>query len=227
MRHTIRCLDSVASPIDVNVYQTFNLFASFYTSVKSFVSATADFRTLTTGEQGSLFDRNLHGLFNFCGTFMLREAGMFDNERNESLIVPLYGREAVRDAKRIIRRLDIDSSLVKMIHILFAFSTNCYTVAYDPHINHDALLLASFRLLGSQNFYTEILWKYMIYRYGFEESVLRFAALVKHMLDLIVLSANIYTDNPHHQVLVDDLVEEAKTELLRDDSQTSPLWGKT
>jgi hypothetical protein len=219
----IQCSDS----IEFNVSDTFNLLASFYTSLQSFVSATADFRILTIAEQCSLFQRNLHGLYNFCAALMLRDAGIFDNSRNEGLIVPLYGQEIVRQGKPIIMKLDFDSTLVKIMHIIFAFSTNCYTINYDPHMNKDALLQGAFRLLGSQNFYTEILWKYMIYRYGYKETIHRFAALVKQMLDLITLSAHIYTNNPHHQILVDDLVVQAKTALVLNEHDVAPLWGKT
>jgi hypothetical protein len=94
-------------------------------------------------------------------------------------------------------------------------------------MHSDALLRGTFRLLGSQNLYTEILWKYMIYRYGYEQTVVRFAALVKQMLDLINLSTGIYTENPHHQILVDDFVEEAKIALRLNDNNDKPLWGKT
>jgi hypothetical protein len=226
MSRMIECLNSVERKIEFDISDTFNLFASFYTSVQSFVSSTADFRVLTIAEQCSLFQRNLHGLFNLCGTFMLRDAGMFDNNRNESIIVPLYGEEIVRQAKRIIIRLDYDSTLVKIIHIIFAFSTNCYTINYDLHMNKDALLRGTFRLLGSQELYTEILWKYMIYRYGYEETVYRFAGLIKQMLDLIILSAGIYTNNQHHQILVDNLVDEAKTALVLDENDAVSLWGK-
>jgi len=157
---------------------------------------------------------------------MLRDGGIFDNSSNENYIVPLYGYDIVRQAKLIIKRLTYDSNVVKIMHIIFAFSTNCYTVNFDKNMNHDALLTGSFRLLGSQNVYTEILWKYMLYRYNYIEAALRFAGLVKHMLDLIILSADIYHDNIYHQKLVDDVVEQAKTVLTFSDIDETPLWGK-
>ncbi|UJR08984.1 hypothetical protein I4U23_013234 [Adineta vaga] len=226
MRHLIERVNHSQSELKVDIIDTFNLFSAFYTCVESFLRATADFQVLTTNEQQSLFQRNLHGLFNLCGTFMLRDAGMFDNTRNESIIVPLYGHDVVHQAREITNRLDFNSSIVKIIHIIFAFSTNCYTVTYQANVKKDVFLHGTFRLLGSQNVYIEILWKYMLYRFGFEETVFRFTALVKQMLDLIVLSAGIYQKNAHHQILVDDLVEEAKTALALVKNNSIPLWGK-
>jgi hypothetical protein len=150
---------------------------------------------------------------------MLRDAGMFDTARNESYLVPLYGQYIDCQARDIVRRFDLDSSLIKLIHIVFAFSTNCYTVKFDPWMEEDAFLYDSSRQLTSQNVYVEILWKYMTHRYGHADSVQRFAALVKRMLDLIVSSSNIYVDNPHHQMLVDDLVEEAKISVVIDEEE--------
>ncbi|CAF1522004.1 unnamed protein product [Adineta ricciae] len=199
---------------------------SFYTFAQSFVSSTADFRVLTTAEQRSLFQRNLHGLFNFAGTLMLRDGGIFESYRNETVIMPLYGYEAVQKARSIIKRLGYDSTLAKAMVAVFAFSTNCFTVDFDKDHHQDALLHGEFRLLGSQNMYVEILWTYMLYRYSYMEAALRFAGLVKHMLDLIILSSDIYTENVYHQQLVDDVVEQAKNTLTLSDIDETPLWGK-
>ncbi|CAF2659080.1 unnamed protein product [Rotaria sp. Silwood2] len=170
---------------------------------------TDDFRVLTVAEQRSLFQRNLHGLFNLYSILMLRDAGIFDNMRNESIILPLYGNEIVRQAKRITRRFDFDSTLIKIIHMVFAFSTNCYTINYDPYMNNDTLLIGTFRLLGSQN-----------------KLFFVFSALVKIILDQIIFSTDIYMNNRHHQILVDDLVEEAKTSLILNEKDFIPLWRK-
>ncbi|CAF3830329.1 unnamed protein product [Rotaria sp. Silwood1] len=225
--HDITKYVALAEPtIEIDISQTFNLFASFYTAVQSFVNVTADFRILTVAEQRSLFQRNLHGLFNLYSILMLRDAGIFNNMRNESIIAPLYGQEIVHRAKRISMKLDFDSTLVKMLHMIFAFSTNCYTINYNPHMNNDALLTGTFRLLGSQDVYTEILWKYMIYRYGYEETILRFTALIKIILDQIILSTDTYMNNRYHQIIVDDLVEKAKHSLSLNEKDFVPLWGK-
>ncbi|CAF4150440.1 unnamed protein product, partial [Rotaria sordida] len=77
-----------------------------------------------------------------------------------------------------------------------------------------------------QNVYTVLLWKYMPYRYGYKHTIRRFAALIKQILDLMVLSAGIYMDNQYHRILVDDLVEEAKTILILNEKDSVPLWGK-
>lgn len=226
IQYVVGQLDSVELTKTIDISDTFDLFSSFYTSVQSFVTSTADFRVLTTAEQRSLFQRNLHGLFNFAGTLMLRDGGIFENYRNETVIVPLYGYEAVRKARSIIKRLGYDSTLAKAMLAVFAFSTNCFTLDFDKNLHQDALLYGEFRLLGSQNMYVEILWTYMLYRYSYMETALRFAGLVKHMLDLIILSSDIYTENVYHQQLVDDVVERAKNTLILSDIDETPLWGK-
>ncbi|CAF1096342.1 unnamed protein product [Rotaria sordida] len=226
IHNIMKYLDLIEPTIEINISDSLNLFNSFYMSVKSFVSVTPDFRILTVAEQCSLFQRNLNGLFNLYGTLMLRDAGIFDNIRNERILIPLYGHEVVRQARKIIMRLDFDSTIVKIIHMIFAFSTNCYAVDYDPHMNKDPLLPGTFRLFGSQNVYTEILWKYMIYRYGYKETILRFAALIKQILDQIMATTDIYINNRHHRTLVDDSIKEAETAVILNEKNLTPLWGK-
>jgi hypothetical protein len=221
----IERLNITGSTSSIDVLQTVRLLASFFKSVESFISSTADFRVLTVAEQCSLFQRNLHSVFSFYGTFVLRDGEIFGDSRNESLLMPLYGDDIIRQIKRINIKMDLDSTLIKIMHIIFDFSANCYTVNFDMNMDTDALLRGTFRLLGSQNMYVEILWKYMLYRYNYTEAALRFASLVKQLLDLITISVGIYTNNIHHQILIDELVEQATTALTLNDSNATPLWG--
>lgn len=61
-------------------------------------------------------------------------------------------------------KLEYDSIIIKLMLIILAFSSNCYMVHQHENINNDCLLLGTYRILGSQNMYVEILWKYMIHR---------------------------------------------------------------
>ena len=218
---------NITKPINIDASTTLDLFASIHTAVESFIISTADFRVLTLTEQRSLFQRNLHALYIFCGNFMFRDGGAFENTKNKWILVPLYGEDNIRRVVRMNMRLGSNSALIKIMCIIIAFSTNCYTVNFDKGMYQDALLRGSFRLFGSQNMYVEILWKYMLYRYNYMEAALRFADLVKYVLDLIRLSADFCNTNIHHKILIDDVIEQAKTTLTLNDNKSVPLWGKT
>lgn len=74
-------------------------------------------------------------------------------------------------------------------------------------------LLSNPRLvLNIQNFYVEILFKYMIYRFGYQEAAMRFMNLIKNLLDQILLT-NTARDIQIHQTLVQNIVAETEQSL--------------
>jgi hypothetical protein len=111
--------------------------------------------------------------------------------------------------------------------ITLTFSSNLFTLTKDENMSRDSLLYGTFRLFGSQNVYVEILWKYMIYRYGFSESVKRFSVLIKLLLDMLQLASDINDSNSIHHTLADQLIEQTGRSLRIDDQENISLWGKT
>jgi len=92
---------------------------------------------------------------------------------------------------------------------------------------NDSLLYSTHRLLGSQNVYIELLWKYMIYRHGYYNSVLRFSRLIQLFLSLIKDSAMFYMNNVAYRKLVDNILEKIKHLLITEQNEQIALWGKT
>lgn len=206
--------------------QSLNLMSLIYSSLESFINSTADFRIMTSAEQCSLIQRNMHGLWAFYSIFTFRESGVFDNTTNEKAIIPLYGINNVQSTKHITKQLDYDLTLVKLMLITLTFSSNLFTISEDENLSNDSLLYGTFRLFGSQNVYAELIWHYMIYRYGLFESVKRFSALVKILLDSLRLASDINESNKIHHSLADEIIEQTERSLIISDLDNAPLWGK-
>ena len=74
-------------------------------------------------------------------------------------------------------------------------------------------LLSNARLiLKIQNFYVELLFKYMLYRVGHHEAVMRFANLIKSAIDQISLSSTA-REILIHQAIVQNVVQETERSL--------------
>jgi uncharacterized membrane protein len=209
-----------------NASHTFNLFTTYYTTAQSFVASTADYKVLTVYEQCSLLKRNLNGIFIFCAEIVCRDLKMLDNVVWKTTLTSTLGSNMIERKRYLNNRLEQDTTLIKLMLIIIAFSSNCYMLDERQTIVNDHLLRGTFRLLGSQNVFVEILWKYMIYRYGYRETVLRFAALVKQTLDLISLVVNMYRSDQLHQHFVDDTIQMATSTVKLDENNSIPLWGK-
>jgi hypothetical protein len=194
--------------------------------MQSFIRSSPDFRILTFNEQTSLFDRNLHGVTGFYATLFFRNTNLLQNDRYMDAFINIYGPDIMLLAKKVNERLDPDATLNKLVLIIFAFSSSCLIINKHDTIERDSLLYGTFRLLGSQNVYVELLWKYMIYRYGYNESALRFSRLIQILLCILKHLGIMYTNNEVHQTMADDVIQKAKRSLIIHDNEDSPLWGR-
>ena len=59
----------------------------------------------------------------------------------------------------------------------------------------------SLELLHSQEFYVATLWKYMVYLYGYDQAAMRFASMVKSVLDMFSRVQQLPVDLPPNSTL--------------------------
>ena len=195
------------------------------TSIRSFIHSIPDFQILTTGEQRSLLDRNWYSIGGFNFLFVLRDSALADSPQFTSDGLISYSKDVIERGYRIKDQLEMDSTLIKMMVVVLAFSSNCLVMDVPKSLQDDQLTLGTFRLLGSQNVFVELLWKYMLYRYGYQETVLRFAHLVKQMLNTINYVTQTYMDNKNHQYFMDKIFAEDRFIFAASRNVRIPLWG--
>ncbi len=227
IRRTIEIINTSASNFQFDLSQSIRMISSFLNSLQLFISSTPDFKVLTPSEQWSLLQRNMLGLLSIGGIYLMRESGIFDKPENEMAVLPLYGNEVIQRVKNLSIQLDYDPIVIKLILVALGFSSNCFTKHHRGNIDKDSLLLGTFRLFGSQNVYVELIWKYLIHRYNYNESVQRFSILIKRLLDTLKLSIEIYENNQIFQTFIDDNIEQVEQSPLINDKTIIPLWGKS
>ncbi len=224
---TIDNLSTLPVETQLNEIKPLEIVSQIFTSIQLFISSLPDFRILTINEQISLFQRNLYSTIGFYCTLFFRNTGIFHNDKFMEAFTTIYGSEMMLLAKNVDERLDPDSTLIKLILIIFAFSSNGFILNKHGNMERDSLLFGTFRLFGSQNVYLELLWKYMTYRYGYNESVLRLSRLIQIYLCILKKLAIINENNEAHQNLVDDIIEKIKRSITNNENEQNPLWGKT
>ncbi len=227
IRRTIETINTSASNIQFDLSQSLRIISSFSNSLQLFISSTPDFKVLTTSEQWCLLQRNLLGLLSIGGIYLMRESGIFDKPENEMAVLPLYGNEVVQQLKILSIQLDFDPVIIKLTLVALAFSSNCFIKHNRGNIDRDSLLLGTFRLFGSQNVYIELIWKYSIHRYNYDESIQRFSILIKRLLDSIKLSIETYENNQIFQTFIDDIIEQVEQSPMINEKTIIPLWGKS
>ncbi|CAF3892800.1 unnamed protein product, partial [Rotaria sordida] len=228
IRRTIENLNAPFSlHVSYSVSNVVEVILRMYTSMGSFISSSPDFRILTINEQCSLFERNLHGIIALCSALYFRTTRIIDTPKCLEKFTLVYGSEIILQAKCINDQLDSDLTVIKLMLIILAFSSNCFIVHEKEKPQIDSLLNGTFRLFGSQNVYIELLWKYLIYRYGYYDSVIRYNRLIRVVLSLIKYSASVYTTNEFYYHLVNEILAQIKQSFATNQNMQKLLWGKT
>ncbi|CAF4309525.1 unnamed protein product, partial [Adineta steineri] len=157
----------------------------------------------------------------FGAILVLRETDLCQNLFYHNASMAVYGRELTHQAMKIVQHADIDGTLIKLMVPILALST-CSDII-DPNYHESVgstlspggtrLFPNTLHLLILQNIYVEMMFKYMLYRYGFKEAVLRFASLIKTCLDqnLMVCDGE---DLRQHDEMVHSITEQAERLLV-------------
>lgn len=226
LRQTVDNLSESVIDLNFNTINPLEIIRSIFISMRSFISSLPDFRILTLNEQISLFERNLQSIIAFSSMLFFRNTGILNNVKCRKALTNFYGSDTMLRMAKISERLDPDSTLIKLILVILTFSSNALILNKDKYMEEDSLLYGTFRLFGSQNVYVELLWKYMIYHYGYNETANRFARLIQTFLCTLNDSAVIYHKNEAYRKMIDNVTEETKQYLILSDNEQTPLWGK-
>ncbi|CAF4746793.1 unnamed protein product, partial [Rotaria sp. Silwood2] len=115
VQHMIQFLTRTSADYQYILQQSRNIVNVIYQSIQSSISAAADFRIMTTDEQCSLVQRNMHGIWAFYSMVICHQCKMFDSVESKNIMTPLYGSDSVEYVRSITVRLDPDLTLVKLI----------------------------------------------------------------------------------------------------------------
>jgi hypothetical protein len=187
--------------------------SSFYTAIQPFIKRSPHFQTLSPDIRRTLIKNNLSGTGAFNSMFAAVEAKVFDNEFYLVTCNEIYGTDYVKESRRVLTRMESNGTLIKIMLIILAFSSNCSIVLSEHLINTSAI--SSIVLTRIQDIFITIMWKYLVYQYGFIEAVRRLDYLVKNYLD--VLNRINENDSIQHRKMVDVIIEKTKHSLALDD----------
>ena len=140
---------------------------------------------------------------------MARETDAFHNCTYMTACSALYGYDYMNKCEQDNRRLEANGSLLKLLLFVLIFSSNCSIVFYPGDVASEAAAAAedeegedgvggrrdssnksktrtntTRELLGMQDVYVTMLWKYMVYLYGYNQAAVRFSSMIKSVIDM-------------------------------------------
>ncbi|CAM2706637.1 unnamed protein product [Rotaria socialis] len=167
------------------------IIISMYQGILPFFETLPEFQTMHRCDQNELIERNLEYVGGFNAILVFRDAEVPFSTAFKNGFPSIYGPTVVDDAINVALRTDTDVTLIKLLIPILLFSTSYFIRApnsvrnkyqfFETAIN--SIFYNTKRLFHIQNIYIEIMFKYMIYRFGYNKASLRFAALIKSFLD--------------------------------------------
>jgi len=110
------------------------------------------------------------------GAFLLRQVPLFDHPAFFESAELIFRPSAVTLITRLIDQFDPDIIFMKIIFGIIAFLIFNYTVYTNtPPIN----LMDRKRILCIQDIYTEIVWRYLLYKHNDREAILCFSNFIR------------------------------------------------
>ena len=126
----------------------------------------------------------------------------------------IYGKIAMNYNRWSAQFVDPDMILCKLSIALFALSTNTRMLCRNVQGEYQNL----HQILSIQDRYTELTWKYLLYKYGYEESIKRYVHMIKWFLALTVYMQYAHCVDTHMND-VELLIEETELALILDDAE--------
>ncbi|CAF3275792.1 unnamed protein product [Rotaria sp. Silwood2] len=215
IQHSLNELYSLPPKLRSKSSELLKPLRELYTCVGPLIERSPDFYTLHVHARQILIKQNLYitGVIN--GLFFCRELNIFHNMIALNASNQLFGSQFMIECHRKIAQYDPNGNLIKILVFILAYSSNCSVVKYDNQ-EDISIMPSSIDLVHIQNLYVTMLWKYLVYLYGFKEAVLRFTQLVKNVVDLIDMF-NRMPPNETRDHMIDIVVSETERRLLIED----------
>ncbi|CAF2953949.1 unnamed protein product [Rotaria sp. Silwood2] len=129
-----------------------------------------------------------------------------------NICIDLYGRDSIDMIEHILKYMDSDIVICKLALSLFTFSTNITISSSIATINP----INTLEIFHIQNTYAEVTWKYLLYKYGFYQSIQRFINLIQCFLAATDALYKVQYIEKHEND-IELLVENVELELLLND----------
>jgi hypothetical protein len=183
-----------------------------YETSGQYIRSNSYFRTLSYDDR-SAFLRNIADNITCLGsTFIWSWSELYNSQSFVNIHINHYGENSVTMIRQTLKFIDPDIIIAKLVLSLFAFSN--HISIFSSHMTIKSFnTLAIFQI---QNIYAEVTWNYLVYKYGYDQSIQRFNNLIQCLLAATMTVADAQ-NNENHVNEITSLVEQTELSLVLDD----------
>ncbi len=168
-----------------------------------------DFLSLSIHDRSTLLRTIVEHTTGLGGMFISGQHGLFDYLSFYNAAEMIFGPVSTIYGVRVINLLDPDNVFIKLIIAILSFSTFHYTVYMKNTLMNRTNIKA---ILSIQDMYTETAWRYLLYKYGHRDAVMRFSNLIRCLffVNKAIIEAN---ESRHFTEMIDSVIEQTKRTL--------------
>ena len=204
----------VQTKIEENLAKEF--FAKLYQTSGNYLRSNNDLCTLILDDR-SRFLRNAAECVTWLGeTLIWHQLHLNECQPFLESFTQIYGTETIDMVRHVLKFIDSDLIVAKLGISLFAFSNNQLIFNSDSSIKSMDIR----PIVRIQNSYAQITWNYLLYKYGFHQTIQRWINLIQCFLAATnaMDRAQIIDKHVHD---INSLVEETELSLVLDDIESA------
>jgi hypothetical protein len=185
----------------------------FFTVIKSKIQQgiekNRDCLSLSLHDRRILLRATVQYTSSIGSMFTLRQYQLLDYESFYESAETIFRPSAAAFTRCAIKQLDPDDTFIKLMLATFAFSTTKYTIYTKNILINETNIKA---IVSIQDTYTEITWRYLLYKCNHREAVIRFSNLIRSLFFVIaaIVEAN---ESQQFIEMVDTVIERTEQTL--------------
>jgi len=152
------------------------LYQIMLQDIQSLYRTNQHFLSLPTNDRSTLLHTTMTYTSALSSNFLLCILGLFRRPTYYDILAIITHPSAVLPVKRLANHLDFDIIIMKLFLAILSFSTIGYTFySNTPPINLSNIK----QILEIQDTYTELLWRYLVYKFNYERAVIYISDLIR------------------------------------------------
>ncbi|CAF0806346.1 unnamed protein product [Rotaria sp. Silwood1] len=184
VKHILEEKSSLPVKLRLKSSDTINLMSKPFENIILLINHSPHFRCLSSNAHRAVSLHNVFFTGALDGYFVARETDLFTNLNYMIASGAIYGHDYVMKCAQNNERLEPNGDLIKIMLFVLIFSSNFSMVIFNDQEDFNTMS-SSIELIHIQDIYVTVLWKYLIYLYGYKQAVVRFSRLLKTVLDML------------------------------------------
>lgn len=195
---------SSSIPIKLRVKQSFicQYIQYAFESIDILMRRSSDFQSLAIDSRRTIIQRNTIDICLVYSLLLRAETNIFEDL---NLTMYLYGSEIWKQIICLFTRVEHDSTVIKIMVFVLMFASNSST-SYILQTNAYDQSTTDNQIVQIQNIFITVLWKYLIYQYGYFQAIIRYSSLIKILLDFSSIIEQIQTCEKLVQTFLNEIL---------------------